>query len=113
MYYDIDFGRKRTELGILIGDREYWSHGYGTDAVMTMLRHIFTETPITLVYLHTLDWNARAQKSFAKCGFKFIKKVRRDGHTFHYMEVIKDEWLALVNKEAAQPPPSPASIPQQ
>ncbi len=41
MYYDIDYARKQTELDILVGERDYWSHGYGTDAVMTMLRHIF------------------------------------------------------------------------
>lgn len=103
MYYDIDYARKQTELGILVGERDYWSHGYGTDAVMTMLRHIFEETPITKVYLHTLDWNVRAQKSFAKCGFVFVKKVRRDGQWFHYMEVTKDAWLQVPGGQA---PPS-------
>lgn len=107
MYYDIDYGRKQTELGILIGERDFWSHGYGTDAVKTMLRHIFTETPITRVYLHTLDWNARAQKSFEKCGFVFVKKVRRDGQWFHYMELAKDEFLKLDEAEDRAPDGAP------
>ena len=68
MYYDIDTRRHETELGIMIGDRAYWSKGYGTDAVDTLLKYIFTQTNMKRVYLHTLDWNQRAQKSFGKSG---------------------------------------------
>ena len=36
MYYDIDFGKGQAELGIMIGNRDYWSRGYGTDVVNTL-----------------------------------------------------------------------------
>ena len=29
MYYDIDLRRGEAELGIMIGDRDYWGKGYG------------------------------------------------------------------------------------
>src|SRR3990170_4387759 len=32
MYYDVDEFRGEAELGILIGDRDYWDKGYGVDA---------------------------------------------------------------------------------
>ena len=99
MYYDIDQRRKRTELGIMIGDRDYWDGGYGTNAVDSFLAHIFTTTPMELVYLHTLDWNQRARFSFAKSGFREIKQVRRSGLDFIYMEIARSEW------EERQPPP--------
>ena len=110
MYYDIDYGKKQAELGILIGERECWGKGYGTEAVRVLLRHIFMETPITKVYLHTLDWNVRAQRSFAKCGFMFVKKIRRDGQWFHYMEVAKEQWLKLEEGRAAEQSPSSAHL---
>lgn len=94
MYYDIDADRKQCEMGIMIGDRDYWSRGYGTDAVTTLLRHIFTETPVERVYLHTLTGNARAQKAFARSGLKPVGDVRRDGYDFLKMEAWRDDWLA-------------------
>ena len=92
MYYDIDTRRGETELGIMIGNRAYWSKGYGTDAVDTLLKYIFTETNLKRVYLHTLDWNYRAQKSFSKSGFRQVKSVRKRGLDFIQMEVLREEW---------------------
>jgi RimJ/RimL family protein N-acetyltransferase len=92
MYYDIDLRRKRAELGIMVGDRDYWDSGYGTNSVDTLLLHMFTTTPLELVYLHTLEWNERARRSFAKSGFREIKKVRRSGLDFIYMEIDRGEW---------------------
>ena len=85
MCYDIDVRKSQAELGIMIGDREHWSKGYGTDSVNTLLDHIFTETPLERIYLHTLTWNDRARRSFAKSGFREVKTVRpqRDGLRFH------------------------------
>ena len=37
MYYGYDAFLREAELGITIGDRDYWSHGYGRDTVRTTL----------------------------------------------------------------------------
>jgi RimJ/RimL family protein N-acetyltransferase len=103
MYYDIDLRRRRAELGIMVGDRDYWNSGYGTNSVDILLAHMFTTTTLELVYLHTLDWNQRARCSFAKSGFREIKKVRRSGLDFIYMEIARSEWEEL---QAASPPPN-------
>ena len=103
MYYDIDLRRGQAELGIMIGDRDYWSRGYGTDSVNTLLTHIFTSTSIDRVYLHTLEWNQRARNSFAKSGFKELRPVRRNGLDFIYMEVWRTEWERLANLRGASP----------
>lgn len=92
MFYDVNEARGEAELGIMIGDRRYWSKAYGTDAVKTLLRHIFTATKLNRVYLHTLDWNIRAQKSFAKAGFKPIGPVKKHGLRFMAMEVRRSDW---------------------
>lgn len=92
MYYDIDLRQGEAELGIMIGDRGYWSKGYGADSVASLLDHIFTATPLTRVYLHTLEWNHRAQRSFARAGFREVKRVRRSGYLFILMEIYRSEW---------------------
>ncbi len=92
MYYDIDERRGEAELGIMIGDREYWGRGYGEDAVRTLLDYIFTSTDLGKVYLHTLAWNKRALRSFAKAGFMEIREVKRNSKDFIRMEVLRADW---------------------
>ena len=93
MYYDLDSVNMEAELGIVIGDRDYWSNAYGYDAVATLLHHLFTEKSLKRVYLHTLEWNKRARRCFEKCGFVSVKPVRRLSHDFILMEIRRDDWL--------------------
>jgi len=92
MYYDINTEKSQCELGIMIGDRDYWSKGFGTDVVKTALAHIFITTELERVYLHTLSHNFRAQKSFTKAGFTPVRDVKRDGYEFMLMEIWRKEW---------------------
>ena len=95
MYYDLDSISREAELGIVIGDREYWSNAYGYDAVTTLLNHMFMDLELNRVYLHTLEWNERAQRCFQKSGFKPVRTVRRMSQDFILMEVLRDDWDAM------------------
>lgn len=88
MYYGYDSMRREAELGITIGNRDYWSQGYGSDAVRCMLRHLFHDMKLRRVFLHTLSWNYRAQASFERAGFRQVKRVARGGYDFIYMEAF-------------------------
>ena len=101
MYYDLDSVSMEAELGIVLGDRDYWGNAYGYDAVTTLLEYMFTEKMIRRVYLHTLEWNKRAQHCFAKCGFVPVKPVRRLSHDFILMEVYRDDWLEKAEQRLA------------
>ncbi len=99
-YYNIDYRRREAELGIAIGEKEYWGRGYGTDAVKTLLAYIFEETDLERVYLYTYAENLRAQRSFEKCGFRKVGRNRRfslerGSHDEIQMEIYRDEWFAL------------------
>ena len=99
MYYNIDLVRREAEIGITIGIPAYWGRGYGADALRLMADHVFTTTPLTRLYLHTLDWNVRAQRSFARAGFRECGRSRRGGYRFSVME-LRREWR-LPGPEAA------------
>ena len=101
MYYDLDSVKMQAELGIVIGDRDYWSNSYGYDAVTTLLDHCFNEKKMERVYLHTLEWNKRAQRCFVKCGFVPVKPVRRMSHDFILMEVFREDWFAKAEERLA------------
>lgn len=105
MYYDIDESRRQAELGIMIGERKYWGEGYGTDAVTTVVCHIFKETNIDRIYLNTLEWNVRAQRCFRKCGFIACGRVTRRGNDFIVMELHRS-WLKSIEDNATLTPQS-------
>jgi RimJ/RimL family protein N-acetyltransferase len=101
MYYDLDSVNLEAELGIVIGDREYWSNAYGYDAVTTLLDYVFNEKELKRVYLHTLEWNNRAQRCFEKSGFVAVKPVRRLSHDFILMEVLREDWFEKAEERLA------------
>jgi len=92
VYYNVSEVRKEVELGIMIGDQEYWDNGYGTDAVATLVDCIFRQTNLDRIYLKTLEWNGRAQKCFRNCGFTPYGRLVRNGYNFVLMEVYRNQW---------------------
>ena len=102
MYYDVDIGRKSAEVGVLIGNRNYWNDGYGFDVVVTLVEHIFAATGLNRLYLHTLTWNKRARRCFENCGFQPVKLVRRSQREFVYMELLREDWESMREGKLAQ-----------
>ena len=85
-YFDIDETKKEAEMGIMIGDRAYWNRGYGSDAILTSLNHIFSQTNLEKIHLKTLSWNIKAQKCFQKCGFTPCGQLTHGDYYFLLME---------------------------
>lgn len=75
--FAIDHEHRDGELGIVIGEPDYWGKHYGRDAIKTMLRHLFTTTSLDRIYLFTFADNLRAQHCFAACGFHSLGAARR------------------------------------
>jgi len=90
MYYNLREDEGEAELGITIGDRGHWGQGYGSDAVQALVRFLFGSKGLRRVFLHTLDWNTRAQRCFGKAGFEPRGTVWRDGQNFVLMEVRRN-----------------------
>ncbi len=94
MVYDIDAVQGQCELGILIGNRDYWGGGYGREALRLLIAECFRMPSMQLLYLHTLEWNARARRAFAACGLREVGPLRRSGRNFIRMEITREEWEA-------------------
>ena len=90
--YDVNETNGEAQLGIIIGDRNYWDKGYGTDAVTALVNHVFLNTNLKRIYLKTLDWNLRAQKCFENCGFTPCGQLNRNGNNFVVMELKREQW---------------------
>jgi len=97
----IDPKNKHAEIGMTIGDKNYWGKGYGTDLVKTILRFCFKELDLNKVYLDVWEENKRAIGCYSKCGFKkdgvLREHVFKDGryHDKWAMSVLRKEWEEL------------------
>jgi RimJ/RimL family protein N-acetyltransferase len=69
---------RRATMGIMIGDKDFWSRGYGTDAILTLLRFAFDEMNVNRVALEVHADNARAIACYLKCGFVEEGRLRQD-----------------------------------
>lgn len=74
----IDWENRNAEVGIVIGKKDHWNKGYGTDAMMTILDFAFNRMNLHRVYLRVYDFNLRGIKSYEKCGFKREGILRDD-----------------------------------
>jgi len=66
----IDWRSRNAELGVLIGEKEYWSKGYGQDAVRTLCRFAFDEMGLKRIYLFLHSANEGGFRAYQKVGFK-------------------------------------------
>jgi RimJ/RimL family protein N-acetyltransferase len=93
-----------TWLGIGIGDRNYWSKGYGSEAMQLLLCYAFTELNLHRVSLGVFAYNTRARRAYEKCGFKREGVMRqvyhREGQRWDLfnMGILRAEWLAQNGK---------------
>ncbi len=94
MVYDIDTVKGQCELGILLGNRDYWNDGYGREAMTLLIEECFKMPSMDRLYLHTLSWNARARRAFLGCGLREKGPDPRGGKDFILMEITRAEWMA-------------------
>ena len=98
-----------AEAGIWIGAREYWSRGYGTDAMRTLVRWGFNTLNLHRICLHVYADNLRAIRSYQKAGF--VEEGRLREHDFRngayrdevVMGLLRHEWEALAAADKAEP----------
>jgi RimJ/RimL family protein N-acetyltransferase len=76
-YDNLSLERRSCRVYIGIGEKQYWSAGYGSDAMRILLRHQFEDLRLDRVYLSVYDFNDRAIASYRKCGYR-VDGVRRN-----------------------------------
>jgi RimJ/RimL family protein N-acetyltransferase len=95
---DVNWLSRVATIGIFIGDKSYWSKGYGTDAMQVLLKFVFEQMNMNKIKLFVFQFNKRAQKCYEKCGFKVEGVLRqelfRDGKYYDEiaMGILREEW---------------------
>ena len=63
-------------LGIVIGEKDCWGKGYGTDAMLTLCGFGFTQMNLHRIGLRVFPENQRAVTCYEKCGFEHEGRLR-------------------------------------
>jgi RimJ/RimL family protein N-acetyltransferase len=96
--FSINWTARNAELGIFIGDKRFWNHGWGTKAMQLALRHAFNTLNLHRVYLQVFETNPRAIHVYEKVGFQVEGRKRQDVfRQGRYLDVIlmsilQSEW---------------------
>jgi RimJ/RimL family protein N-acetyltransferase len=69
---EIDHQHGRATFGLLIGEKDCWSKGYGTEATRLMLDYGFTALGLHNVMLQVSSANGAAIRAYTKAGFRVI-----------------------------------------
>ncbi len=87
---------REATLGVMIGERELWGHGYGREAVRATLQWAFRlrSPPLLSVRLRTFSHNKRAQRSFAAAGFVEVGREEKRDRVDVLMRAVREEWLS-------------------
>jgi len=95
---NLNWKDRSAEVGIFIGEKQYWNQGYGRKAMELLLDHAFETINLHRVYLRVFETNPRAVRSYEKTGFQHEGRMR----SAHYqngryidvllMSVLRPEW---------------------
>jgi RimJ/RimL family protein N-acetyltransferase len=77
-YSALNIISRSCTVGIGIGVKEYWSKGYGTDAMKTLIHYLFQTMNLQRIKLETWSGNVQAIRSYEKCGFVVEGRLRKD-----------------------------------
>jgi RimJ/RimL family protein N-acetyltransferase len=95
---DIDYRFRSAEVGIIIGERDCWGKGYGTETLFLILDYAFAVLGLHNILLDTISFNERAMRTYRRVGFREIGRRREAyaiGNTTYdivYMDCLATEF---------------------
>jgi len=107
-YHAMDWRNRSAELGIFIGEKNYWNQGYGGEAMRLLLKHGFNVLNLDRIFLRVFSNNLRAIRCYEKIGFVhegcFRQAEFQDGkyHDVMIMSVLRSEWNANQRDDAGK-----------
>lgn len=101
---NINYVHRYADLGIMIGERDFWDRGYGQEAINLLLNYAFNRLNLNKVILGVYGNHRAAIKCYRKIGFKVEGKIRKllyfEGKYVDkiIMGISKKEFLSSINE---------------
>ena len=96
--FSIDWRIRQAEFGIMIGVKQQWNKGYGTEALILIIDHAFNTLNLNRIFLRVYENNPRAIRSYEKAGLSIEGRKRQahfdKGQYFDVilMSILRSEW---------------------
>ncbi|MBI2120440.1 MAG: GNAT family N-acetyltransferase [Parcubacteria group bacterium] len=96
----IDWINRRGTTGALIGEKEYWAKGYGTEAKLLLLKHAFDTLGLEKICSNVFSNNPRSKAYLEKTGYREEGCRRR-----HFLVDGKkvDDYIMAIFREDFEP----------
>lgn len=97
-FHNIDWRNRSTEVGIVLGEKDYWNRGLGTSAMRLMVKIGFQTYNLNRISLMVYESNPRAIRAYEKTGFvrEGIQRqgMYKDGKYLDVilMSILRSEW---------------------
>ncbi|MFH0976770.1 MAG: GNAT family protein [Spirochaetota bacterium] len=95
---DIDHINQTAEIGIIIGDKNFWNRGYGSEALHLLLNYAFKYLNLFNIMLRVYSANEKGINCYEKIGFKKIGERRKalirnlQVHNIILMDIIPEDF---------------------
>jgi RimJ/RimL family protein N-acetyltransferase len=102
--HGINWKDRVAETGALIGDKRYWSRGYGTDAKMQVINYAFNALNLHKLTSAAIAYNERSLRYSLHCGYKVEgtrkRQIFKSGeyHDLVILGLFKEDWLPIWKK---------------
>lgn len=92
---------RTSDLSIIIGEKDAWGQGYGTEVINLLLDYAFGYLNFHRISIGVVGFNHSALRFYEKIGFK-QEGIQRDGYFYNHqysdfvmMSILEDEFRAL------------------
>ena len=88
-------------FGIAIGEKDYWSNGYGTEAARLIIRYGFEQLNLHRINSFAISFNERSLRLHLRVGFKEEGRQReavfKNGNYYDHVMfgLLREEWQEL------------------
>jgi RimJ/RimL family protein N-acetyltransferase len=100
--HNIDHYNRTAEFGIMIGEKDCWGKGYGTEVTTLMLDFGFIALGLHNILLRVYSFNERGIRAYRRAGFRVMGR-RREAHRIAgrpydeiYMDCLATEFQSPV-----------------
>lgn len=97
-FMDFHQVNRSAEIGIMIGEKDYWDQGYGTEALRLMCDYGFNTLNMHRIYLRVFQGHDRGSKAYQKVGFVYEGTMRQARYhagrywDVDFMSIIRTDW---------------------
>jgi RimJ/RimL family protein N-acetyltransferase len=99
--HQINSKNRNAIFGIVIGEKDYWSRSYGTEAARLLINYGFQQLNLHRISSYAFAFNERSIRLHRKIGFREEGRLRqatfKDGQYHDHVQfgILREEWRGL------------------